>query len=876
MNIYFARYCIAVIGLIINIFFGFSQIKNNPVIDWEVITELPDENGIPNKGLAGSFAGVSNGVMLIAGGANFQNKMPWDGGKKFFSDKIYILEKKGDKYNWQPRTFSLPSPVAYGYSITTPKGVLCIGGRNSEKILSNVFYIKWDPSSENIIIEELPSLPVPLAHLSASIIGEKVYVAGGENLNKSTNYFFSLNISNDYSLEQKWVTLPSTPGLSRAFSVLQSQSNGKEHGLYLFSGRSYDESGFVKILSDSYFFSPNKNDWESLDEKINFPVMAGNSFESGLEFVFLPSGDSGKEFMKIRSLEDLINQFNGLEKTTLLDSLKTSLRDRLINHKGFSKDILVYNTITKTKLKIGELPYGVVTAPVVNWNGDFFIVSGEISPGIRTPSILRGKINSVQDSFGFLNTLVLFAYFVLLLFIGFFFSKRQKNTEDYFKGNGRIPWWAAGLSIFGTALSAITFIAIPAKAYSTDWSYIWLNAGILLVAPLLIYFYIPIYRKLNITSAYHYLELRFNVILRLIGSISFVLFQIGRIAVVLFLPALAINVVTELNIYTCILSMGLLSLIYTLMGGIEAVIWTDAMQVIILLGGALLSVFFIIYKIDGGFFDIINSAINLNKINTFNMVLDFSKPTFWVVLFGGYFSSLATYACDQTMVQRYLTTEDENGAVKSLLTNMWLTIPATLIFFFVGTSLFVFFKQYPDKMNFSLTNGDAIFPWYIVKELPNGVVGLLISGILAAAMSSVSSSINSAATSYCEDIHFRFWNSRKKLNLARLATLLIGIIGTLSALFMAEFEIKSLWDIFQKILGLIIGSMSGLFVLGVFFKKANSIGALIGFTGSLIFQIYISNFTNLNLLLYTASGMLMCVLIGILGSVIFNKKINYG
>ena len=143
-------------------------------------------------------------------------------------------------------------------------------------------------------------------------------------------------------------------------------------------------------------------------------------------------------------------------------------------------------------------------------------------------------------------------------------------------------------------------------------------------------------------------------------------------------------------------------------------------------------------------------------------------------------------------------------------------------------------------------------------------------------MSSVSSSINSAATSYCEDIHFRFWNSRKKLNLARMATLLIGIIGTLSALFMAEFEIKSLWDIFQKILGLIIGSMSGLFVLGVFFKKANSIGALIGFTGSLIFQIYISNFTNLNLLLYTASGMLMCVLIGILGSFIFNKKINYG
>ena len=108
------------------------------------------------------------------------------------------------------------------------------------------------------------------------------------------------------------------------------------------------------------------------------------------------------------------------------------------------------------------------------------------------------------------------------------------------------------------------------------------------------------------------------------------------------------------------------------------------------------------------------------------MALDFNKPTFWVVIFGGYFSSLATYACDQTMVQRYLTTADKNGAVKSLLTNMWLSIPATLLFFFVGTSLFVFFRQHPETMNFSLTNGDAIFPWYIVKELPNGVVGLLI------------------------------------------------------------------------------------------------------------------------------------------------------
>ena len=875
MSLDFTGYNYMLIGIIMTTSIVFSQVTNKSLMDWEVIAELPDEMGQPNKGLAGCFAGISNDVMLIGGGANFQNEMPWEGGKKYWSDKIYVLKRKGNKYDWHPKTFNLPHPIAYGYSITTPKGVLCIGGRDNVKTYSEVFYMKWEAVSESVIIEKLPELPIPLANLSASIISEKIYVAGGEYMGETTNYFFSLDISSNNSSDYKWTKLPSVPGLSRAYSVLQSQSNGKEHGLYLFSGRSYNKNSFIEILSDSYFFSPINNNWEPLDKEINFPVMAGNSFKSGLEFIFLPSGADGKEFLKIKSLEDSINRLDIIREKSKADSLKLHLRDRLINHKGFSKDVLVYNTITKTKLKISELPYGVVTAPIVNWNGNFFIISGETSPGVRTPSILKGHIKNSQGPFGYLNTLVLVIYFILLLCIGYFFSKRQKSTNDYFKGGGRLPWWAAGLSIFGTALSAITFMAIPAKAYSANWAYIWLNAGIILVAPLIIYFLIPIYRKSNITSAYHYLELRFNVILRLIGSISFILFQIGRMAVILFLPALAINVVTGINIYTCVLSMGLLSLLYTLMGGIEAVIWTDALQVIVLIGGALLSLFFIITNVDGGFFEILNLGLKFDKINVFNMALDLNKPTFWVVIFGGYFSSLATYACDQTMVQRYLTTADKNGAVKSLLTNMWLSIPATLLFFFVGTSLFVFFRQHPETMNFSLTNGDAIFPWYIVKELPNGVVGLLISGILAAAMSSVSSSINSAATSYCEDIHFRFWNPIKKLKLARITTLLIGILGTSAALFMAEFEIKSLWDIFQKVLGLIIGSMSGLFFLGIFFKRANSVGALIGFTGSLIIQILISNYTSIHLLLYTATGMIMCILIGILSSLIFTTKLKY-
>ncbi len=858
---------------VLQFFFTNSQ-ENLNIINWEVVAKLPDESGVENIGYAGSFAGVSNDVMLISGGANFPFGMPWLGGKKYFSDKIFVLKKDKKEYKWHDKTFKLPRSVAYGISITTPDGIICIGGRNSEEILSDVFIMKWDNEKEEVTINELPPLPFPLAHSSGDILNNTIYIAGGESFGITTNHLLSLDLNKIESKNLNWNKLPSIPGKPRAFSVMQSQSNGFEEGLFIFSGRSYDSNKSLKILYDGYFYSPRNKNWNKLDNDTSFPFMAGNAYKSGSEFIFFNSGTDGKEFLKINRLENLINNYNSEDKIQLADSLKNELNQRLIYHKGFSKNIYAYNTITKKKSKVSELPYGVVTAPIVKWDDKLFIVSGELSPGIRTPSIIMGTPVFQKSFFGLLNSIIIGLYFLTLVVIGYFFSKRQKNTDDYFRGGGRVPWLVSGLSIFATGLSAITFMAIPAKAYATNWSYIWLNAGILLIAPLIINFIIPVYRKLNITSAYEYLEIRFNFLLRLVGSMCFILFQLGRIGVVLFLPALAINVLTGIDIYVCISSTGLLSLIYTLMGGIEAVIWTDAMQVIVLMGGAILCLVLIIFKIDGGLLEIINVSYEENKFNVFDTLFDLSKPTFWVVLFGGFFSSLATYSSDQTMVQRYITTQNEKGAIKSYMTNAWLSIPATLIFFFVGTCLYIFFKQHPEKMNFSLTNGDSIFPWYIVSELPDGIIGLLISGILAAAMSSVSSSINSAATSYSEDIHFRLFNTEKKLLVARIVTFIIGIVGTLVAIFMAGFEIKSLWDVFQKILGLIIGSMSGLFILGIFFKKVNSQSAIIAFLGSIIFQIYISNFTNTHLLLYTGCGIISCILIGLLVSFFNNQKIT--
>ena len=474
----------------------------------------------------------------------------------------------------------------------------------------------------------------------------------------------------------------------------------------------------------------------------------------------------------------------------------------------------------------------------------------------------------------FFDILVIVIYFLLISGLGYYYSKRQKNTEDFFRGGQRIPFWAAGISIFGTALSPITFMAIPAKTYSTDWSYFLLNMSIFLSLPLVILLFIPYYRQKKLNTPYEYLEIRFSSIIRLLGSCCFILYQIGRIGVILFLPSIALNLVTGVDIFLCIALMGGVSLIYTLMGGIEAVIWTDVVQVFVLMGGVSLSLILIIIDTENGFSGIIEQAKIYGKFNAFDLTFSLKEPTVWVMLFGGFFINLTTYGTDHTMVQRYLVTPTQKEAQKSLWIGALLTIPATFIFFFMGTALFVFYQVNPSALNNNFINNDAIFPWYIVSQLPSGVSGILIAAIFAAAMSSLSSSMNSGAASFSADIYDRYgfiWN-KDPLKMARWTTLCIGMMGILFALFMATADIKSLWDQFNKILGLIFGSLGGVFMLGLLTKKANTKGVLIGIVVSFTIQLIISFQQSVHLLMYAATGMISCFISGYFGSLLFKSK----
>lgn len=808
---------------------------------WSNSLTLPSCNSMPNKGVAGAYFGFSNDWLILAGGANFPHYYPWEGGTKKWHKTAYIKQTGSANQEWTVIADALPHPLAYGASIQTKEGVLCIGGCDREKCYDDVFLLKVEEGSIEID-RDWPSLPVPLSNMTASMLDNKIFVAGGQermDVQVASKNFFMLDLSN---LKAGWKILPTWPGAPRGYAVSAVQSNGFDKCFYLFSGRNYQNDS-VDVLTDGYAYNPRLSSWKKLEGC--FPVMAGAAVSSGANHILF-----------LGSVPKMIDGSN--------------------EHPGFDNKLRIYHTITSTLIE-QTVPYTVpVTCTVVKDGNILLMGSGEIKPGIRTPHILKGTIISHEKGLGWINIAVIALYFFVLAFMGFYFSRKQKNENDYFKGGGRLPWWAVGLSIFGTGLSAITFMAIPAKAYATDWSYMLMNAGILLVVPFILKLFIPFFRKLNITTAYEYLEIRFNAFVRIICSIAFIIFQIGRMGVVLLLPAIALNVVTGFDIFLCIGLMGFLSLIYTMVGGIEAVVWTDALQVLVLMGGAIWVLTYVCLDVPGGMMAIIQEASADSKFYLGSAAWDLKQSTIWTVIIATFFTNLTTYGTDQTMVQRYMTTPTENQACKSVLTNAVLTIPATLIFFFVGTVLYVFYKRFPTELSLTISDGDAILPWYIFTQLPEGITGLLISGIFAAAMSTLSSSMNSAATAYVVDIHSKLGLPFMKsgLRTAQFVTLIFGIIGIAFAYVMTTWEVKSLWDEFNKILGLILGSMGGLFLLGMTTKRANAAGAVCGVIASIAVQLLMIHYQCVHLLLYTTTGFISCFLIGYLSSYLFVKRNN--
>ena len=351
-----------------------------------------------------------------------------------------------------------------------------------------------------------------------------------------------------------------------------------------------------------------------------------------------------------------------------------------------------------------------------------------------------------------LDLAIFLIYMLAIVGFGISFSFRKRTAQDFTTGGGRLPTWAIGMSIFATYVSSISFLALPGNAFSTNWNGFVFSFSIPLAAWIAVKYFVPLYRKLQCESAYFYLEQRFGAWARIYTSCCYLLTQLARMGAIMYLLALPMNALLGWSIPSIIILIGFSVVIYAMWGGIEAVIWTDAVQGILLIFGALACLGVIFFAIPDGPEAVFRIASGADKFSLGSFKLDFTTSTFWMILVYGLFINLQNFGIDQSYVQRYLTAKSEGEAKKATWLGSLLYVPVSFVFFFIGTALFAYYESFPNLLPEGIV-GDKVFPYFIVNQLPVGMTGLLIASIFAAGMSTVSTSINSSATVILSD-HF--------------------------------------------------------------------------------------------------------------------------
>lgn len=444
---------------------------------------------------------------------------------------------------------------------------------------------------------------------------------------------------------------------------------------------------------------------------------------------------------------------------------------------------------------------------------------------------------------GKLDILVLFVYIAGVTIFGAMFFRKSSSTEGFMVASRNLPGWAVGLSIFGTYLSSISFLALPGKAYVSNWNAFVFSLSLPFAAWVATRWFVPLYRSTKDISAYAYLERRFGYWARAYAMTFYLLTQLARMGTILFLIALALEGLTGWDIKTVIIVAGVLVTFYTMVGGIEAVIWTDVIQAIVLSVGAVICAVVLVSGIPGGMDALLESASHADKFSLGSFSLNVVEPTFWLVLLFGIVINLQNFGIDQSYIQRYQTARSLEDARRSVWIGALTYVPVSALFLFIGTALFAFYGLQPDLLPEELAKagaGDRIFPYFIIHQLPAGLTGLLIAALSAAAMSSVDTSINSSATILLSDVYKRLLkpdaSEAQQMRFLRIATVMLGIAGTLTALLM--ISIKSALDVWWNLAGIFSGGMVGLFLLGAISRRAGPLQAIIAMVAGLLTIIW--------------------------------------
>ena len=484
-----------------------------------------------------------------------------------------------------------------------------------------------------------------------------------------------------------------------------------------------------------------------------------------------------------------------------------------------------------------------------------------------------------MQGFTDIDLAVLVIYLVLVLLLGMHFAKKDMKGKEYFKGDGTIPWWVTSVSIFATLLSPISFLSLVGISFSGTWLMWFAQLGMILAIPLTIRYFLPIYSKLDIDTAYHYLELRFQSKgLRILGAVMFIIYQIGRMSIIMYLPCMVLASLTNIDVNVLIIVMGIIAIIYSYTGGLKSVLWTDFMQGSVLLIGVTFALFYLLYHLDGGIGSIFSAFTEEHKFLAENQPLfniNILKDSVFILIVGAGFNTMGSYISSQDIVQRFTTTTDMKQLNKMMLGNGCLSIFIATVFYLIGTGLYKFYQANPLP---AAAAQDQIFASYIAFELPIGMAGLLLAAIYAAAQSTLSTGLNAVASSYTLDILSTI--SKKEISferqtqIGRWVSLAVGIFAIVVSIVLANGGVKSAYEWFNGFMGLVLGILVGAFILGAFTKVANAGGTFIAFiaaSAALIFVKYFLPAGTVTFWSYSIISIIVSLVVGIPASILWSK-----
>jgi len=713
------------------------------------------------------------------------------------------------------------------YAATAKWGdkMLIIGGLMDGKPVSTVSLL--EVVSGQPVLHPMPPLPEAVVGAGAAVISQKLHVFGGATSVEPVAFTADFRVLDLGQPDSQWVAGPAFPGEPRAFFAATEQYGM----LCVFGGI----GNGPRFLAETWVFRPsplegtNEAGWKRLTD-VPEPVARSVALPMGQAQVVVIGGERGEAPADILS-----------PSATPQDGSRP----------------LLFHTLTDAWCAFDARP-GIEFPAAGRTNGKILVL-GQLASGVGGAFELEVK-RSVRN-LAWPDYVVIVAYFAFISGIGFYFSRKQESSAEFSLGNREVLWWAAGISMFATGASAISFMAVPALAFATNL--VWLLPLAIMIPGYFVtaHLIFPLLRRMEITSTYEYLERRFNRPLRIIASLQCILFQtFARASVVLVLPALAISSVTGIDVFLSVLLMGVITTIYTAIGGFDAVIWTEVFQGILKFVAPLVMIAICIASLPGGVGEFFQTGITYRKFDLALFTWDYAVPAIWILLIGTLLTSTVAVAGDQPIIQRIFSAPlHEVRRVNAMSTACGVLIG--VIVNMMGLAIFAYFRAHPDKFDPNAQN-DQIVPMFVTQAMPVGVAGMVIAAIFASAMATVASAMNSVATIFTEDFYLKFRpqaNDRERLITLKTTSYIVGALGTGMALLLAAQNLKSMMIVWSQFSALLGGGIVGVYTLGMFSRRANGFGAICGAVISVIVTLLVKLYTPIHWAAYAPIAIFTCI-----------------